>query len=167
LISRFFPKISRKFKFRQNLTIISGTLHEDQYTCFIIFRSVLLRMRNVSYKSCTENQNTHFVFRIFFFRKSCVYEIMWKNIVEWGRPQMAIWRMRIACWIPKATNTLRIRTTYCASVLCYTHVVCPVEPPDQLHQHDISHMSNCTQTSAHFNTSTHVTARPICSVYCL
>jgi hypothetical protein len=30
---------------------------------------------------------------------------MLKNIVEWGRAQMAIWRMRIACWIPKATNT--------------------------------------------------------------
>jgi len=30
---------------------------------------------------------------------------MWKNIVERGRPQMAIWRMRIAFWVPKATNT--------------------------------------------------------------
>ena len=30
---------------------------------------------------------------------------MWKHIVEPGRPQMAVWRMRIACWIPKATNT--------------------------------------------------------------
>ena len=30
---------------------------------------------------------------------------MWKNIVEPGRPQMAIWPMRITCWIPKATNT--------------------------------------------------------------
>jgi len=30
---------------------------------------------------------------------------MWKNIVERGRPQMTIWRMRIACWITKATNT--------------------------------------------------------------
>jgi len=29
---------------------------------------------------------------------------MWKNIVERARPQMAIWRMRIACWIPKAAN---------------------------------------------------------------
>jgi len=28
-----------------------------------------------------------------------------ENIVESGRPQMAIWRMRIACRIPKATNT--------------------------------------------------------------
>jgi hypothetical protein len=34
-----------------------------------------------------------------------VYEIMWKNMVERGRPQMAVWRMRIACWITKATNT--------------------------------------------------------------
>jgi len=31
-----------------------------------------------------------------------VYEIMWKNIVE---PGNVIGRMRIACWIPKATNT--------------------------------------------------------------
>jgi len=50
---------------------------------------------------------THnFVFSNFFFSKiGAVYEIKWKNIVEWGRPQMTIWRMRIACWIPKATNT--------------------------------------------------------------
>jgi hypothetical protein len=30
---------------------------------------------------------------------------MWKNIVERGRPQMTIWRVRIACWILKATDT--------------------------------------------------------------
>jgi hypothetical protein len=34
-----------------------------------------------------------------------IKEIMWKNILEPGRPQMAIWRMRYPCWIPKATNT--------------------------------------------------------------
>jgi len=34
-----------------------------------------------------------------------VYEIMWKNIVEPDTPQMKIWRMRIAFWIPKTTNT--------------------------------------------------------------
>ena len=34
-----------------------------------------------------------------------IIEIMLENIVEPGRPQMTIWRMRIACWIPKATNT--------------------------------------------------------------
>jgi len=30
---------------------------------------------------------------------------MWKNIIERGRPQMTIWHMCIACWIPEATNT--------------------------------------------------------------
>ena len=28
-----------------------------------------------------------------------------KNIVESDRPQMTVWGMRIACWIPNATNT--------------------------------------------------------------
>ena len=30
---------------------------------------------------------------------------MRKNILEPGRPQMTMWRMRIGCWIPKARNT--------------------------------------------------------------
>jgi len=33
-------------------------------------------------------------------------EIMWQNIIEPDRPQMKIWRMRIARWVPKAINTL-------------------------------------------------------------
>jgi hypothetical protein len=28
-----------------------------------------------------------------------------KNIVHPGTPQITIWRLRVACWIPKATNT--------------------------------------------------------------
>ena len=49
-----------------------GTLHEDQYT-LLISRSIILRMRNVSDKSCGQNRNTHFMLNIFFFffRKSC------------------------------------------------------------------------------------------------
>jgi len=30
---------------------------------------------------------------------------MWKNSAERGRPQMRIRRLRIACWIPRATST--------------------------------------------------------------
>jgi len=30
---------------------------------------------------------------------------MWKNIVEPDKPQMTIWRMRIACWTTRAKNT--------------------------------------------------------------
>jgi len=29
---------------------------------------------------------------------------MWKIVVERGRPQRTIWRMRILCWISEATN---------------------------------------------------------------
>ena len=41
----------------------------------------------------------------FFFLNLAVYGTMWKNIVELGKPQMTIWRMRIAYWLSKATNT--------------------------------------------------------------
>jgi hypothetical protein len=73
----------------------------------IISRSFLLRMRNVSDKSCRENQNIHFVFSnfFFFFENCAAYEIMWKSMVHQDRPQMTIRRMRTACCIPKATHT--------------------------------------------------------------
>jgi len=41
----------------------------------------------------------------FFSENRAVYEIMWKDILEPGRPQVKIWRMCIACRIPTTTNT--------------------------------------------------------------
>jgi hypothetical protein len=66
-----------------------------------------------------------------------VYEITWKNFVEWSRPHMRIWPMGIACWIPKATNThseyvilialpLQQRLHERASMLRYTYIACLV-----------------------------------------
>ena len=93
---------------------------------FIISRSVLLRMRNFADKSCTENRNTHFVFYVHTMHLYCllftisnkhilrpitvsedraVYESMWENTVDPGRQQMTVWRMRIACWVTKSTNS--------------------------------------------------------------
>ena len=46
-----------------------------------------------------------FYIQLRVFENHAVCEIMWKNIVEPGRPQMTTWRMRIACWISKATST--------------------------------------------------------------
>jgi len=40
-----------------------------------------------------------------FSENPAVNEIMPENIVERGRKQMTTWRLRIACWIPKTTNT--------------------------------------------------------------
>jgi len=45
------------------------------------------------------------MFRHFFLPENrAVYEIMWKNIAQPGRPQRTTWRMRIAWWIPKAID---------------------------------------------------------------
>ena len=42
--------------------------------------------------------------KTFVFENRAVYEIIWKNSADRSKPQMTIWRMPIACWIPKATN---------------------------------------------------------------
>jgi len=36
-------------------------------------------------KSCTGNQNAHFVFNNFFPQNRAVYKITWKNTVQRGR----------------------------------------------------------------------------------
>jgi len=61
--------------------------------------------------------------------------LMWKNTVEPGWSQMTMRRMRIAGWIPKATNTHSEYVTIIAfplqqwlhegtSMLCYEHIAC-------------------------------------------
>jgi len=70
----------------------------------ITSRSVLLSRRNVSAR-LVEEIETHFVFNNFFLYDCAVYEIMWKNTVEPGRPHMTIWGIRISRWVPKVTNT--------------------------------------------------------------
>ena len=79
----------RIFKFRQNLTRITATLHGDLYTIFIITRSFLLRINNVTNKSFRGYQNTHFTFNN-VLENHAVCEIMWKNIVGSYRSQMII-----------------------------------------------------------------------------
>ena len=52
-----------------------------------------------------EKIKTHTMCSVTFSENRAFYEKTWKNTVERGRPQITIWRMRIASWIPKATNT--------------------------------------------------------------
>jgi hypothetical protein len=69
-----------------------------------ISRWILLRMTNASNKSCRENQNTQFLFSYFFSENRAVYELMSKNMLKPEGPQ-TMWRLRVACWIRKATRT--------------------------------------------------------------
>jgi hypothetical protein len=73
-------------------------------TFMITSRSFLLRIKNVSH-NIIETIKTHIYVQYSFFENRGIYEIMWKNIVEPGRPQMTIWRMRIRCCMSKSTNT--------------------------------------------------------------
>jgi len=61
----FFENLSRNLNFNENLTGMTGNLHEYQCILSIMSRSVLLRMRNVWDKRCRENQNPNFVFKTF------------------------------------------------------------------------------------------------------
>jgi hypothetical protein len=114
LIFECFRKSVEKIRVSLQPDKNTGTFPEDQYTFLIISCSFLLRMRNVSQKSCRENQNT-FCVQYLFSENRAVYQIMWKNIVERGRPQTTTWRKHTACWLPKATNTLKICNTHCFS----------------------------------------------------
>jgi alpha-mannosidase len=66
---------------------------------FIVSRPVLLRMRIFQTK-VIEKIKTHFLCSLAPrppTEDHAVYEIICKNIVEPGRPQMTIWHLRSAC----------------------------------------------------------------------
>jgi hypothetical protein len=104
------------------------TLHEDLCTFMTISCWIILRMRNVSDKSCSENQNTHFMF-INFFKKLCH---IWDNVEKCGTVRQVkadaifvIQCMRFACWITRARHTFVICNTYCfstATIVTWIHL---------------------------------------------
>jgi hypothetical protein len=81
---------------------MTGTLHEDCWTFWSFLTHFFLEWETFQ-KKIVEKIKTHILCSIIFsFRKYSVYKTTWENIVQWGRPQMTIWRMRIACWTPRA-----------------------------------------------------------------
>ena len=95
---------SKNCKFHSNLTTITGTLHENLGTFMTMSCSVLLSSslneRCFGGKLYRKSKHPLYVQQLFSENHSG-YEIMLKNI---GEPQMTKWRMRIPCWIPKATD---------------------------------------------------------------
>ena len=53
-----------------------------------------------------EKVKMHCMFNKLFFENCVVCDVTSKNIVLPDKQQMTIWLRRIACWIPKATDTL-------------------------------------------------------------
>jgi len=76
---------------------------------------------------------------------------MWKTPVESERPQMTIWRMPIACCIPKATNT-------------HSQYVILIAFPLQQWFHESSSMLRYTYTSSSVKNSPLKYPRVLCCV---
>ena len=85
---------------------MTGTLHEDR--CTFIYDWILFRIRNIS-KKYIEKIKTLITYSITFFfffsRKSCRWWDSVQTFVDPDSPQVKILRMRITCWITKATDT--------------------------------------------------------------
>ena len=103
-----------------------------------IFHNSLSSSQMTNDKSCSE-KNTHFVSSNLLV-KSCR---LWNNVEKrctaaWATDDIVTWRMRIACWIPKATNTqsqyvilialpLQQWLHECLSMLRYSYSTMPVK----------------------------------------
>ena len=93
--------------FHENLTRMTGTLCDHLWIFMAASGWILLRIRNVSDKSCRESQDPHFVFSNFFSRKS---RLLWDNVEKYCTARQAtddyiIQRIPFAFWITKATDT--------------------------------------------------------------
>jgi hypothetical protein len=66
----FYKICRKKFKFNQNLTRITGILHEDLCVLMITSQRILLKMRNVSDKIFIDNKTQTF-YPLTFSLKPC------------------------------------------------------------------------------------------------
>jgi hypothetical protein len=98
------------------------------------------------YTKIADKIKAHILYSITFFfffsppENRAGYVIISKNMVEPERPQMTIWRMRVTCWIIKAT---------CAQA--HTPALLPTPtPPPHTHTHTATEICNtyCFFTAA-------------------
>jgi len=75
-----------------------------------------------------------------------------KSTVEPGRPQRTIWRVRIACWLQKVTNTHS------------EHVILIAFPPQQwLHEHTFMfRYPHIACFVPDYETKMHIASLPVC-----
>ena len=136
LFLSIFPKPFKKIQDWLKSGKKTGTLHVDLRTFMTVSSWILLRIRNVSDRSCKEIK-THILCSINVFRKS--YRL-WDNVEKYCRTRRATDNTAHAhCVLEKWVyrHTLRICNTYCFSTatmvtrtrLCYvcgTHIACLV-----------------------------------------
>ena len=123
LLFEYFSKICREksslIKIWQQQQVLRGKTN-------LYFWSFLAHFLS-AWDKIVDNIKTHILCSVTFFfpENRAVYAIMWKNIAVRGRPQMTIWRMRVAYWVPKATNT----HSECVLLLFHGNSGCTDAPP--------------------------------------
>jgi len=101
----FFENLSKKIEISLKSEKKNGYF---TWTPIYIFDHISLSSsQNEKCFIVVEKIKTHILCSITLFKieNHVIYEIMWKNVVKPGRPQMTIGTTRITYWLPKSTNT--------------------------------------------------------------
>ena len=146
---RVFNEIWYLWIFLKSVEKIQVSLKSDKNTgccswrpiyayIFVMSRSFILRMRNISDNISRENRNSHFVCRNPFFRKSCR---LWDNVEKYCRAGQAIDDNMAHAHCMLDTSVYKYKHSGCvifivfplqqwlherASVLCYAFTACLV-----------------------------------------
>jgi len=73
---------------------------------FLSYLAQFFLEREMFQTKIVEKTKTRISCSIIFFFENCAFVKLYeKNIIQLDWPQMAIWQMRFACWMTKATNT--------------------------------------------------------------
>jgi len=105
----FFLKSVEKIQISLKYDKNSGTvLHMETGTRYLAqsFLKWGMFQKNILEETQTKDSGS-----ISYFRKMCR---LWSNVekyIEPDRPQTTVWRTRIECWVPKATNTQSVQGT--------------------------------------------------------
>jgi hypothetical protein len=154
----FFLNLSRNYKFHYNRTDYR-LLHVKINNICIISRSVPLRMRNVSDKSCRENQKKHFVFSKTFLKKNrAIYEIIWKNIQRDHRWQYGACALH-AGKLMTHTHTHTDTHTHAPHARRLAHAHTHTHTPARRHTRTLAHTHTHARTHTRRHTRKHTRTR--------
>jgi hypothetical protein len=148
-IWRFFKNLPRQFKFYLKIWQEKLILYIESSLHLWWFLSQFFLEWKICQTKVVENFKTHILCSTIILRK--MYRL-WDNVEKYGRTgraKMKIWRMHIACWIPKDTNThpeyviltallLQQYLHESSSILQYKYFVCLVirsSPPRWKRRH--------------------------------
>jgi len=130
LIFYFFADFVEKIQVWLKFDMNSGYL--PRASIYIFFLSYLAHFfveSEMLQTKIVEKIKTRILCSIPFSRKSCH---LWDNVHKYcraGQYTVTVWRMRIAWWITRTTDTLRVYNTYCfsrATVVTRTRLSSPI-----------------------------------------